>query len=467
MVMQGLISGLQQRRPIYYLVVAIMLSVFSISVIYGLGLNGPPIRSDGFGYYTYLPSVFIYHDISMEWLAKKNLKSLGDYPNSLGWTGITKYEATGRYLDKYGIGVALLQTPFFLVANSLIRFFGLKANGYSACYQISSILSGFFYFSLGLFFLFKFLRIHFEKNLVLLTLIFHTLGTGLFLYATYDGSAVPSHIYAFCAVSGLLWALAAFPNDSIAGGAICGFLIGLLFMIRNVDVLFGILFMGYGIQSLKDLKSSILKRSYLIRLLVACVLFFVTISPQLVYWKLITDHWIVYSYQGETFNWLNPHLNDVLFGARKGLFVYYPLLIVSVAGFFWSRRFVPYLFIPMVVFHLINLYTISSWYCWWYGGSFGMRPFVESIPLFTIGFCSLIATINRENIKSFIEHFSIISCSWTIYCMIMYWTNVIPFDGMTVNRHMWVWMKFDWVFFLVLIFSLLTYRRYWLESRNY
>ena len=100
MVMQGLISGLQQRRPIYYLAVAIIFSVFSVSVIYGLGLNGPPIRSDGFGYYTYLPSFFIYNDISMEWLTNTNLKSLGDYHNSLGWTGITKYATTGKYLDK-------------------------------------------------------------------------------------------------------------------------------------------------------------------------------------------------------------------------------------------------------------------------------------------------------------------------------------------------------------------------------
>ena len=167
-----------------------------------------------------------------------------------------------------------------------------------------------------------------------MTLIFHTFGTSLFLYATYDGSAVPSHVYAFCVVSALLWSLAAFPYNATFGGMLCGFLIGLLFMIRNVDVLFGILFIGYGIQSLADLKAHILNKSWRIRLVLASFVFFMTISPQLFYWKFVTGHWIVYSYQGETFNWLNPHLNDVLFGARKGLFVYYPLLMISAQVFF-------------------------------------------------------------------------------------------------------------------------------------
>ena len=117
--MQFILAGVKIRLPIYHLAAIIFLSAISVTTIYGLGLNGPPIRSDGFGYYSYLPSFFIYNDISMEWLANTDLKSLADYPSSLGWTGISRYGNTGKYLDKYGIGVAILQAPFFLVSNVL------------------------------------------------------------------------------------------------------------------------------------------------------------------------------------------------------------------------------------------------------------------------------------------------------------------------------------------------------------
>lgn len=466
MVIQGLISGLQQKLPLCFLAIVILLSLFSVGVIYGFGLNGPPIRSDGFGYYAYLPSVFIYHDISMEWLASTDLKSLGDYPRSMGWTGITKYETTGRYLDKYGVGVAILQAPFFLIANSLAKFFGLKANGYSGFYQICSIFSGFFYFCFGLVFLFKFLKIYFEQHTVILTLIFLTFGTGLFLYATYDGSAVPSHIYAFFAVSALLWSLTAFPYDSIVGGTLCGFLVGLLFIIRNVDVLFGILFIGYGIQSLEDLKSRFLNRSWLMRLLMAAVLFSIAIAPQLFYWKFVTGHWIIYSYQGETFNWLDPHFYDVLIGARKGLFVYYPILIFSTIGFFWSRGLVPEIATALFLFLIVNLYFVSSWSCWWYGGSFGMRPFVESTPLFAIGFCSLLTVIKRKEIRAFVEYASIICCAWTVFYMLLYWFNIVPFDGMNLLKHFWIWFELDWAFLLILGFFIFIYRNFSIHCRK-
>jgi protein associated with RNAse G/E len=38
--------------------------------VYASGRAGPPIRSDGFSYYVYLPSWFIYHDTSLAAVAQ-------------------------------------------------------------------------------------------------------------------------------------------------------------------------------------------------------------------------------------------------------------------------------------------------------------------------------------------------------------------------------------------------------------
>jgi hypothetical protein len=47
-------------------------------------------------------------------------------------------------------------------------------------------------------------------------------------------------------------------------------------------------------------------------------------------------------------------------------------------------------FIPVIVFFLLNLYVISSWECWWYASSFGQRPFVQSYGLMAVPLALLI-----------------------------------------------------------------------------
>jgi hypothetical protein len=49
-----------------------------------------PIRSDGYSYYVYLPSVFLYHDLSLERLANDSYG--GIYPD---FTGIRRWPSTG------------------------------------------------------------------------------------------------------------------------------------------------------------------------------------------------------------------------------------------------------------------------------------------------------------------------------------------------------------------------------------
>jgi hypothetical protein len=41
-------------------------------------------------------------------------------------------------------------------------------------------------------------------------------------------------------------------------------------------------------------------------------------------------------------------------------------------------------FWALLVFFCINVYVISCWWCWWYGGSFGMRPMIDSYGLMAI-----------------------------------------------------------------------------------
>ena len=76
------------------------------------------IKSDGLGYYSYLPSLFIYGNFTQDYL-KKNFAD-----HYLG-TGIPEYVQMidGKPVDKYFFGTAVLMYPFFMTAHLLSLFF--------------------------------------------------------------------------------------------------------------------------------------------------------------------------------------------------------------------------------------------------------------------------------------------------------------------------------------------------------
>ena len=67
-----------------------MIALAAYFAVYG-GLDGTPIKSDGYSYYVYLPSWFIYKDISLDALAREWYG--GPYP---GFTGLRRWPSTGR-----------------------------------------------------------------------------------------------------------------------------------------------------------------------------------------------------------------------------------------------------------------------------------------------------------------------------------------------------------------------------------
>ena len=43
----------------------------------------------------------------------------------------------------------------------------------------------------------------------------------------------------------------------------------------------------------------------------------------------------------------------------------------------------PWFYSTLVILPL-TIYLFSSWWCWWFGGGFGMRPMIDYYPLFII-----------------------------------------------------------------------------------
>jgi hypothetical protein len=40
--------------------------------------------------------------------------------------------------------------------------------------------------------------------------------------------------------------------------------------------------------------------------------------------------------------------------------------------------------LPILVFMALNIYIVFSWWCWWYGGTYGQRSMIDSYALLAI-----------------------------------------------------------------------------------
>ena len=110
------------------------------------------------------------------------------------------------------------------------------------------------------------------------------------------------------------------------------FLLGLIVLIRPVNgyVLFSLPFLAGSSGNLKSAVRSLLNHKT--SLLIGFILFILTISIQLTIYKFSTGSFFLYSYVGEGFQFLHPHMIDFLFSYKKGALLYTPLLLVALSG---------------------------------------------------------------------------------------------------------------------------------------
>lgn len=403
--------------------VVFVLGILGITIVYSLGLNGPPIRSDGIGYYLYLPAVFIHHDMTLQRIATEQFD--GHIPK---WAGVTMVPGTNNYLIKYPMGEALLMMPFFLLAYLISCMVGVQLDGFSFWFQYAAAISGLFYATLGLSILWDLLQKHFKPNTVLLVLSGLLFGTNLFHYATYD--SIFSHAYSFFLFCVFLhtidrvYSRVSLPYFILAG-AVAGFII-LTRPSNGLWLIFGVL---YGVTSIESLLGRLqFLKSHTKECLLAIAALLGIISLQMIYWKTITGSAFILTYEGEHFSFLKPQIINVLFSVRKGLFFWSPILLTLIPGLFYLRKRAPDVFVPILVFFPLNIYIISCWHSWWYGASFGSRAVLESLPVFAFGLCSFYEGTKSNAGKRILVIYIVVCAVLSTWLMAKYWTGVIPFD---------------------------------------
>jgi hypothetical protein len=336
------------------------------------------IEHDVHHYYGYLPLVFIYDDVEID----------GDYMTEDGkyhiWHEVTP---EGVRVLKTTSGLAILYSPFFFAAHGYAKHFSdEEANGFTRPYKIALLISSIFYLWLGLFFLSNLLlRIGFRPQTIFLTLIFLGLGTHLLFYSTLN-AAYP-HVYNFTLFAVFLYLVQSWvsiPKYWKIG--LIGLVLGLITVIRPTNLIIGLALILWKKRdaSWGEHVRFLLQRKTLIQFSLIPFFAVVPLIPQFLYWYHITGEVIYYSYGEEGFFFDSPQLLNGLFSFRKGWLIYTPAMAFALIGLFFMKKSLPHLRPLIFSFVIINTYVIFSWWCWWYGGSFGQRAMIDSYALLAI-----------------------------------------------------------------------------------
>lgn len=356
------------------------------SILYG---------GDHWGYYSYLPAVFIHHDLD-------NLKLSLTARNHENWNqsfDTTKpllvpelsYPKDGRTpVIKYTYGVAVLQFPFFYIAHLLTPHFNYVANGYTKIYFIGLQVSLLFYCLIGFWLLQKTLLRYFSQLVTAVTLFAIGFGTNLYFFLV--ATQPMAHVYLFFLFSLLMFSVVRFyENKTWSHAMLIGICSGLIAVIRPNEILCLVIPLLYGVKAMPDLKNRLtLLLAEWKKFLLSIFFFLIPVAILIAYWKTMSGHWLYYSYPGEEFSFFHAHIVEGLFGFSNGWLAYTPIMYIAFIG-------IPFVFvrvkewrIPLLIFVPIHVYIIYSWWCWNYINGFGSRPMVEMYALLSIPFAAFL-----------------------------------------------------------------------------
>ena len=422
------------RHPAFWLP---LLLAFGIGLyIHGVPFKVRTILSDGWGYYLPLPALFVFHDPHLVFMHRPDLPPdilQYRFPDGL-YQGLSPYGA--GFLDKYTIGPAVLQLPFFLGALVIAHLRGGAINGFEATFQIANGLSSACYFALGTFLLYRACRLRhgaLPSALALACIIF---GTNLLHYVCVEGSM--AHIYGYCLLAGVVYlTVRRVERDeppSLGAFILFGALMGLAVMTRPTNAVYAALFLVFA--------RGTPVRALVLRTACALVASVVAVSPQVAYWYLTTGHPFYYSYPGEGFALLSPQLRNYLVSIRKGVFFWHPLYLVMIATLAASlprRRFEAGMTLLLV---LVSLYLGASWSDYTFGDSFGSRQSVELLPALAVPFAGAIAALLHSRWKWAAAGVTGALLALNAVQLYGYEKNMIPHNG--ANRfsyaHFWAVM---------------------------
>jgi hypothetical protein len=385
--------------------------VLAAALVYQVetGINRPAIRSDGVGYYAYLPLYFVHHSLAFSVL-----------PFNHAIYGFRVSPHTGRLANLYPVGPALCMAPFFLVGHLVAAIGGWPADGYSPPYQWAILIAALCWFAVGLYTTWQVVAIRAGPVRASVALALLVLGTNLLHYAVAEPSM--SHVYAFGAVAVLLWLADGFwGSPTRRRAAAMGVVAGLLLSIRNYDILLASVALY---PALWPSNRAIVRRHWLSFGLGTAFALLPYIAVTTYYlgapWR--TPYW------DYMFHWGNPAILHNLFSVPQGWWFWSPVSAIGVAGLaagLFSKKLRWFCGASLIAIAIMT-YILGSWgdptlgHGAIFGSAFGHRMYIDPLPVVAVGLAVVFSRIPRP-------------VWWllglNLYLMLAYWNGWIQGAG--------------------------------------
>jgi dolichyl-phosphate-mannose-protein mannosyltransferase len=371
-----------------------------------LPLANPWVRGDGVGYYVYLRSSLIDHDLRFEndYLAG-NRSFVNSLVDAQGRLLPRVYTKTGYVENHFTVGPAILWAPVMLAVHGsvlLADHFGahVPADGYSHPYLVAMALTTACYGFLSLIVSFRIARKYFDEQWSLFSTVAIWLASSLPVYMYFNPSW--SHAFSAFTVALFLWYWdRTRMRRATEQWAILGLLAGLM---GNVYYPNAILLIFPALEVLLACRAKLQDSGEfnfsIQKLALSCgvfaAVFFISLFPTLITRQIIYGSPFATGYPGIShWYWTSPVLLKVLFSSNHGMFTWTPVLVLAVAG-------IPFLIKRDVLFGAGALLTFFAFYYFiasypnWDGiSSFGNRFFISLTPIFILSLAALLTSFSR------------------------------------------------------------------------
>jgi len=400
----GISSSLAKssRAGTYPLLAKLLFLLFFMT----LPFVNPWVRGDGVGYYAYLRSLLIDHDLRFE----------NDYLAGNQSFVMSKVDDQGRLLPKYytrtgfvenhfTVGPAMLWAPplvlvhcAVLAANHLGAH--VPADGHSRPYLITMALTTACYGFLSLLLAFQISRKYFDPLWAFLATVGIWFASSLPVYMYFNPSW--SHAHSAFAVALFLWYWDRTQLRRTGGQwAILGLLAGLMGDVYYPNIILLIMPALEGLYWLREKRTDSRAAQTSGWLLAKnCALFgtalTVSLLPTFMTRQIIYGNPFESGYPGIlTWHWTSPALLQVLFSSDHGLFSWTSVLLFALVGLFLFSRTGGLLGVGSLLTFLAFCYFIASYPDWDGLSSYGNRFFVSLTPIFILGLAALFSSVSR------------------------------------------------------------------------
>lgn len=402
------------------------LSAFQKSLIFLFIVTMPFIRpsiySDGRGYYAYLRSPLIDHNLQFagDWNGSP-IKILAECKNCPAaakqyWNNpanqllvielngriyanpITK---TGHLPNFYAVGPAMLWSPFVTLAHLAILGadrlgFGIPPDGRSWPYVVALSVGSALYGFLGLCFAFDLARNYVDERWAFWATIGIWFASSLPLAVYLEPSW--SHADSVFCVSLFLWYWHRTRSArTLKQWIVLGLLSGLMVDVYLANAVF---VLAPALDCIEQYIQSWREPRVLGKRLQSHFAYaggaFLAFSPMLITREIVYGNPLALGmYANVSWNWRSPAFRQVLFSAGHGIFVCTPILLLAVIGLFALRRLDRNLGRACLLTTLA-FYLLISVYPWWYGVySFGNRFFISLTPVFVLGLAAFFSWVAK------------------------------------------------------------------------